>query len=133
VDASWETATHFLALTDEDVVRLGPVAKCAPVPGDEANRAKPWTHVAKAPDAIVASDHSPCAPEQKATDDFFAAWGGINGCQSTVHVLLDGVGRGRLDLLAAGAAIAGNVAARLRLDGKGPSRSAPTPTSPSST
>ncbi|MDX6538983.1 MAG: allantoinase [Gaiellales bacterium] len=119
VDASWETATHFLALTEDDVVRLGPVAKCAPVIRDASNRARLWQHVADEPDAIVASDRSPCPPELKATDDFFAAWGGITGCQSTVHVLLDGVGRGRLDLAAASAAIAGNVAARLRLTGKG--------------
>jgi allantoinase len=119
VDASWETATHFLALTEDDVVRLGPVAKCAPVMRDAANRARLWQYVADETDAIVASDHSPCPPELKATDDFFAAWGGITGCQSTVHVLLDGVGRGRLDLAAASAAIAGNVADRLRLTGKG--------------
>lgn len=118
VDASWETATHFLALTEDDVVRLGPVAKCAPVMRDEDNRAALWQRVA-APGAIVASDHSPCPPELKATDDFFAAWGGINGCQSTVHVLLDGVGRGHLDLAAASAAVAPNVADRLRLAGKG--------------
>lgn len=119
VDASWETATHFLALTEDDVVRLGPVAKCAPVMRDAANRDRLWEQVAEWPDAIVASDHSPCSPELKATDDFFAAWGGINGCQSTVHVLLDGVGRGRLGLEAASAAIAGNVADRLRLPAKG--------------
>ncbi|MCW3015666.1 MAG: allantoinase: allantoinase [Solirubrobacterales bacterium] len=119
VDASWETATHFLALTEEDVVRLGPVAKCAPVPRDADNRARLWDLVATEPDAIVASDHSPCAPEMKATDDFFAAWGGVNGCQSTLGVLLDGVGEGRLGLAAASAAIAGNVAARLQLPAKG--------------
>jgi allantoinase len=55
----------------------------------------------------------------KATDDFFAAWGGINGCQSTLGVLLDGVGEDRLSLAAASAAIAENVAARLQLPAKG--------------
>lgn len=119
VDASWETATHFLTMTEDDVVRLGPVAKCAPVPRDGANRDRLWALVADAPDAIVASDHSPCTPEMKAPDDFFAAWGGINGCQSTLGVLLHGVGEGRLDLAAASAAIAGNVATRLRLPAKG--------------
>jgi allantoinase len=119
VDVSWETATHFLALTADDVVRLGPIAKCAPVMRDEANRRRLWELVDGADDAIVASDHSPCPPELKATDDFFAAWGGVNGCQSTLHVLLDGVGLGRLSLTAACAAVAGNVAARLRLPTKG--------------
>lgn len=119
VDVSWETATHFLALTEDDVVRLGPIAKCAPVMRDEANRERLWQLVAEDPRAIVASDHSPCPPELKHTEDFFAAWGGITGCQSTLNVLLQGVGAGRLELAAAAAAIAGNVASRLRLPGKG--------------
>lgn len=119
VDVSWETATHYLVLTEDDVERLGPVAKCAPVMRDAANRARLWQLVAEVPDAIIASDHSPCLPEMKETDDFFAAWGGITGCQSTLHVLLDGVGRGRLDLAAAVGAISANVADRLRLGRKG--------------
>lgn len=119
VDVSWETATHFLALTDEDVVRLGVIAKCAPVPRDADNRQQLWRHVATCDHAIVASDHSPCAPELRETDDFFAAWGGITGCQSTLGTLLQGVGEGRLELAAATAAVTSNVASRLRLAGKG--------------
>jgi allantoinase len=119
VDVSWETATHFLALTEDDIVRLGTVAKCAPVMRDDANRMRLWDLVASHPDAIVASDHSPCLPELKDTDDFFSAWGGISGCQSTLNVLLEGVGGGRLGLAAASAAVSANVAARLRLPRKG--------------
>jgi len=119
VDVSWETATHFLALTAEDVIHLGTVAKCAPVMRDEANMHRLWALVGTDERAIVASDHSPCPPELKQTDDFFAAWGGINGCQSTLNVLLEGVGSGRLDLAAACAAVSANVAARLRLPRKG--------------
>ena len=55
----------------------------------------------------------------KDTEDFFAAWGGINGCQSTLGVLLEGVGSGYLGLAAASAAISRNVADRLRLARKG--------------
>ncbi len=118
-DVSWETATHFLALTEDDVVRLGTVAKCAPVMRDEANRQRLWELVGSDDRAIVASDHSPCPPELKQTEDFFAAWGGINGCQSTLNVVLEGVGSGRLGLAAASAAVSANVAARLRLGRKG--------------
>jgi allantoinase len=119
VDVSWETVTHFLALTEDDIVRIGAVAKCAPVMRSEANRRRLWAEVATDKRAIVASDHSPCPPELKETEDFFAAWGGINGCQSTLGVLLEGVGSGRLGLAAASAAISANVADRLRLEGKG--------------
>ncbi len=119
VDVSWETATHFLALTEDDVIRLGTVAKCAPVMRDEANRARLWAEVGDDPRAIVASDHSPCPPALKDTDDFFAAWGGINGCQSTLGVLLEGVTSGRIGLAAASAAVSANAADRFRLPGKG--------------
>jgi len=119
VDVSWETATHFLALTEDDVVRLGTIAKCAPVMRSPANRERLWGLVGSDPRAIVASDHSPCPPGLKDTDDLFAAWGGINGCQSTLGVLLEGVGEGRLGLGPACAAVSANVADRLRLAGKG--------------
>jgi allantoinase len=118
VDVSCETATHFLTLTDEDVIRVGTLAKCAPPPRDEANRQRLWDFVA-GEEIIVASDHSPCPPGLKATDDFFAAWGGINGCQATLGILLEAVGRGRLSLAAASAAVSANVAGRLRLARKG--------------
>ena len=119
VDVSWETVTHFLALTEDDIVRIGPIAKCAPVMRDDANRARLWAQIAGDERAIVTSDHSPCAPEMKDTEDFFAAWGGINGCQSTLGVLLEGVGSGYAGLAAASAAISRNVADRLRLARKG--------------
>jgi allantoinase len=118
VDVSCETATHFLALADDDVVRMGTVAKCAPPMRGARNRELLWDFAA-ADDGIVASDHSPCLPEMKDTTDFFAAWGGINGCQATLGILLEGVGRGRLSLAAASAAVSARVADRLRLPGKG--------------
>jgi len=113
VDVSCETATHFLALTDEDVIRMGTVAKCSPPMRDTTNLEQLWDFVGSE-DGIVASDHSPCAPELK-TDDFFGAWAGINGCQATLGILLHAVGRGRLSLAAASAAVSANVAQRLRL------------------
>ncbi len=119
VDVSWETATHFLALAEDDVIRLGTIAKCAPVMRDEANRARLWAEVGLDSRAIVASDHSPCPPALKETDDFFAAWGGINGCQSTLGVLLAGVASGRIGLAAASAAVSANAADRFRLPSKG--------------
>jgi len=55
----------------------------------------------------------------KDTSDFFAAWGGISGGQSTLGVLLNGVAGGRIDLAAGSAAISANAADRLRLATKG--------------
>ena len=38
---------------------------------------------------FVTSDHSPCTPDLKATDNAFEAWGGIAGLQNNVDVLYD--------------------------------------------
>jgi allantoinase len=38
---------------------------------------------------LVASDHSPCSPDLKDTDDIWSAWGGIGGVQTTLTLLLD--------------------------------------------
>jgi len=68
---------------------------------------------------IVASDHSPTEPARKA-GDFFAAWGGVAGVQSTLPVLLDRGHHARaipLDRIAA--LIATTPARRFRIAGKG--------------
>jgi allantoinase len=92
VDVSWETTAAYLTFTGEDIERIGTLAKCSPVMRDEANRLRLWTHVRSDPEAIVTSDHSPAPPEIKYAEDFFAAWGGISGCQSTLGALLVGAG-----------------------------------------
>jgi allantoinase len=93
VDVSWETTAAYLTFTADDVERIGPLAKCSPVMRDEHNRLRLWGHVGSDPHAIVTSDHSPAPPALKQADDFFAAWGGISGCQSTLGVMLAGADR----------------------------------------
>ena len=88
VDVSAETCAHYLWFTDEDVERLGAIAKCAPpLRGAEHARAL-WNELLAGHVDIVASDHSPTEPARK-TGDFASAWGGIAGVQSTLSVLLD--------------------------------------------
>ena len=88
VDVSIETCAHYLWFTEEDIERLGALAKCAPPLRPAANRDALWDEVAKGHVDIVASDHSPTVPAMKG-GDFMAAWGGIAGVQSTLAVLLD--------------------------------------------
>ncbi len=114
VDASCETCPHYLLLTEDDAKRLGTVAKCAPPLRAPADRAGLWALVERGLLPIVASDHSPCPPELKA-GDFFTAWGGIAGCQSTRGLLL---AQG-LSATAVAAVTAANPAERFRLAGKG--------------
>ena len=68
---------------------------------------------------IVASDHSPSPPEMK-SGDFFRAWGGIAGVQSTLAVLLEQGHRQRgLPFERISALLAATPAQRFRIANKG--------------
>jgi allantoinase len=83
VDATCETCPHYLFLREADMETLGVVAKCAP----PLREPEPlWERLDDI--ALVASDHSPCPPELKDPDDYFFAWGGIAGAQTTLPLLL---------------------------------------------
>jgi allantoinase len=88
VDVSIETCPHYLFFTEDDLERLGTVAKCAPPLRSASDCEELWQHVASGSVNIIASDHSPTEPARKA-GDFFQAWGGIAGAQSTLPILLD--------------------------------------------
>lgn len=115
VDASCETCPHYLALTEEDLERLGTAAKCAPPLRPAAERDALWEHLTGGRIAFVASDHSPAPPALKA-GDFASAWGGIAGAQSLLALLLDeGHHRRGLALGAIAALTSQEAARRFRL------------------
>jgi allantoinase len=118
-DVSIETCPHYLFFTEEDVERLGAVAKCAPPLRDAAEQDALWAQLLAGTVDIVASDHSPAPPEMK-TGDFGKAWGGIAGVQSTLAVLLD---RGhhcrQLSLERISSLVSAVPARRFRIQGKG--------------
>ncbi len=88
VDVSCETCPHYLVLTEEDCERLGAVAKCAPPLRSQADQDGLWAQLRDGSLPMVASDHSPAPLTMKSSPDFFAVWGGISGCQSTLPLLL---------------------------------------------
>ncbi len=98
---SVETCPHYLLLDEEAFARLGPVAKCAP-----PLRARPaveglWRQVLDGTIDCLASDHSPCPPEEKArgAGDVWEAWGGISGVQTLLPLMVsEGVHRRGLPL-----------------------------------
>jgi allantoinase len=91
VDVTVETCPHYLALSEQDLVRLGPVAKCAPPLRDEERIERMWRQVAEGKLDVIGSDHSPSPEELKSLDGrtFMQAWGGIAGAQSSVEVMLE--------------------------------------------
>lgn len=96
-----ETCPHYLVFSDEDLERLGPVAKCAPPLRAPAEVEALWERVLDGAVDIIASDHSPCLWEEKSAGDvdIFEAWGGISGLQSTLPaVVVEGVQKRGLPL-----------------------------------
>ncbi|HUK17825.1 MAG TPA: allantoinase AllB [Bryobacteraceae bacterium] len=88
VDISLETCAHYLYFTEEDVLRMGAIAKCAPPLRSACEREALRRALLAGEIDIVGSDHSPAPLEMKQGDDFFAIWGGIAGVESTLGVLL---------------------------------------------
>ncbi len=89
VDVSIETCPHYLFFDQEDMVRIGAAAKCAPPLRHDSDRQALWTVLLNGLVDIVASDHSPSSPDLKRAGDFFQVWGGISAVQTTLQVLLD--------------------------------------------
>ncbi|MGU3473961.1 allantoinase AllB [Paenibacillus sp. D51F] len=90
MDVTVETCPHYLMLTEEDMARLGAVAKCAPPLRCAESRDRLWEQLAAGKIDLVASDHSPSPFELKEAPglSFFDGWGGISGAQSTMELLL---------------------------------------------
>ena len=112
-DISIETCAHYLFFTEEDVLRLGAIAKCAPPLRSAGECDALRRALLDGQIDIVGSDHSPAPWSMKTGDDFFAIWGGIAGVESTLGVLLFAP----LERIAAVAAA--KPAARFGISGKG--------------
>lgn len=119
VDISIETCAHYLYFTEEDMERLGAVAKCAPPLRAQAEREALWEALDGGEVDIVASDHSPAPAAMKQDEDFFCVWGGVAGVQSTLAVLLQGRGGRPVPLARISALTAANPARRFALARKG--------------
>ena len=87
-DVTCETCPHYLVLTDEDMERLGPVAKCAPPLRPPSEQAELWRELMAGRIHTIGSDHSPSPPSMKQGANFFQAWGGISGAQHLLPLLL---------------------------------------------
>lgn len=88
INVTCETCPHYLVLTDEDVERLGAVAKCAPPLRETKVQNELWAAVQAEQVTTIGSDHSPSPPDMKGDKNFFKVWGGISGVQHTLPLLL---------------------------------------------
>lgn len=88
-DISMETCPHYLFFTEEDLLRIGATAKCAPPLRNAAEHDALLDAAMRGDIDIIGSDHSPCPPTLKERENFFEIWGGIAGVQYTLPVLWD--------------------------------------------
>ena len=89
LDVTAETCPHYLTLNEDDVLRIGAVAKCAPPIRSEAERLALLEAVRAGDVQTIGSDHSPSPMSMKTDPDFFQVWGGISGVQHLLSHLLD--------------------------------------------
>jgi allantoinase len=89
-DVTVETCPHYLTFDQGDLVRQGAPLKCAPPIRDARNRDGLWRALLDGKIDFVASDHSPCPPDLKASPDLFSAWGGVAGAQSLLPAVFSG-------------------------------------------
>ena len=92
-DITAETCSHYLSLTDRDVIEKGPMFKCAPPLRSQAEVDRMWGYVVDGTFSGIASDHSPCTYDEKYNEilgkkitNVFQVWGGISGIQSGFQV-----------------------------------------------
>ncbi len=114
-DISLETCPHYLLFTEDDLLRIGALAKCAPPLRKSAERDSLWASVLRGEVDVIGSDHSPCPPEMKQRENFFEVWGGIAGVQWTLPALID---KG-LDPIRLAALTSSNGARRFGIDRRG--------------
>ena len=98
-----ETCPQYLLLDEKDYLRIGATAKCAPVIRPREMVEDLWDCVLAGQVDVIASDHSPCLPSQKAgaAHDVWQIWGGISGVQTMLPGLLtEGVHKRGLSLSA---------------------------------
>ncbi len=115
VDVTCETCPHYLFLDEEDMVRLGAVAKCAPPLRAHNDQDELWQRLGEV--ATIGSDHSPSPWSMKEEKNFFRVWGGISGCQHLLPLLLDA--REKISLPEINRLTSSSVAERFRIPGKG--------------
>lgn len=92
-DITAETCSHYLSLTDKDVIENGPLFKCAPPLRSQEEVDRLWSYVEDGTFSGIASDHSPCSYDEKFNEilgnkieNVFDVWGGISGIQNGFQV-----------------------------------------------
>ena len=95
-----ETCPHFLFMTDEDVIKKGPWAKCAPPPRSKATVARMWELLNAGYIDTLGSDHSPYTEDEKRAGlkNIWDAGNGAANIEATLPLMMDAVNSGKTTL-----------------------------------
>lgn len=96
-----ETCPQYLALTDEEMIKRGHLAKIAPPLREKEDIDALWIAVRKGLIDVAGSDHAPYTPEKKESPhgSIFDVPFGAPGVETTLPVLYDeGVNKGKITL-----------------------------------
>ncbi|HVL35891.1 MAG TPA: dihydroorotase family protein, partial [Burkholderiales bacterium] len=96
---SAEVTPHNLLLTADEILARGPIAKVVPPLRGQADLAAVQAALREGVIDLVATDHAPHLPEEKALgeEDLAKAPGGFPGVQTLLPLMLHLVGQGLLD------------------------------------
>jgi len=97
VDVTLETCPHYLYFTERDARARGSWLKVNPPLASPEDRDFLWEALAEGLIDVLASDHAPHTPEEKARPWERAPFG-LPGVETTLPLMLDAVNRGRLPL-----------------------------------
>ena len=115
VNVTCETCPHYLVLIEEDVEKIGALAKCAPPLRSKSEQNLLWDRVRAGEVDTIGSDHSPSPPSMKTDANFFKVWGGISGVQHTLPLLLTELPQREIDVTQISQLLSANVARRFHL------------------
>jgi allantoinase len=87
VNVTCETCPHYLALTEDDMIQHGAVAKCAPPLRPKPAQDALWEYVKSGQMATIGSDPFAVAAGDEGGQELFKVWGGISGGQHTLPLL----------------------------------------------
>ena len=97
-DITGETCPHYLIFDESAIERFGSFVKVAPPLRPEPDTRALWKALEEDDIHIVASDHAPFTPEEKAAAAYVDAAQGLPGIETMVPVMLDAAARGDLTL-----------------------------------
>lgn len=91
-----ETCPHYLLLTEEELMKHGPYAKCNPPLRNKETVDKIWDYVLDGTVDFIGSDHGPFLAEEKdiGYEDIFKAPAGMIGIDLRLPLMLNEVAKG---------------------------------------